>query len=196
MMPRALCLALVLLAGPAVAGSAGEAPHAAHHGPTAGGGDCFLHRGGAGAATEPTEPGQAAFGALAEIVRLLEADATTDWERVSVARLREHLRDMDEVLLRAEVVERPIDGGVLAEITGSGRTLEAIRRMVPAHAAMLRAERPWTLRLDELSAGIALRATAEDAQEAAKLRGLGFFGILAVGDHHQPHHLAMARGSH
>jgi hypothetical protein len=143
----------------------------------------------------PTAPGQAAFGALAEIVRLLEADPATDWERVSIARLREHLRDMDDVVLRAEVVERPVDSGVETELTGSGRTLEAIRRMVPAHAAMLRAERPWTIELEELPAGVLLRVTALEPEEAAKLRGLGFFGLLVSGDHHRPHHLAMARGS-
>jgi hypothetical protein len=143
----------------------------------------------------PTAPGQAAFGALAEIVRLLEADPATDWERVSIARLREHLRDMDEVVLRAEVVERPVDGGVETEVTGSGRTLAAIRRMVPAHAAMLRAERPWTIEVEELPAGVRLRVTAQEPEEAARLRGLGFFGLLVSGDHHRPHHLAMARGS-
>ncbi|MEZ5331039.1 MAG: hypothetical protein R2991_03075 [Thermoanaerobaculia bacterium] len=142
----------------------------------------------------PTAPGQAAFAALGEIVRMLEADPATDWSTVSIARLREHLRDMDEVTLRAEVVESPIDGGFAAEITGGERTLAAVRRMLPMHAAMLGREKPWTVRVEELPHGVRLTATAADPAETAKLRGLGFFGILVSGDHHRPHHLAMAGG--
>ena len=213
----ALLLSIALLA--AALPAAAELPdHAAGHGGAVGpeaeeasahptGHDAASHPGGCpmAAATSghgapsagplPTAPGQAAFGALAEIVGLLEADPATDWKRVSIARLREHLRDMDEVVLGAEVVERAIEGGVEAEVTGSGRTLDAIRRMVPAHAAMLRAERPWTIEVEELPAGVLLRVTAQEPEEAAKLRGLGFFGLLVSGDHHRPHHLAMARGS-
>jgi hypothetical protein len=53
----------------------------------------------------PTEPGQAALGAMQEIVRMLEADPDTDWSKVTLTALREHLIDMDEVTLRAVVKE-------------------------------------------------------------------------------------------
>ncbi len=33
-----------------------------------------------------------------------------------------------------------------------------------------------------------------DAKTIARVRGLGFIGLLTLGAHHQPHHLAMARG--
>ena len=39
----------------------------------------------------PTEPGQGAFGALHEIVRILEADPRIDWSKVDLDALREHL---------------------------------------------------------------------------------------------------------
>src|SRR6266849_4305163 len=51
----------------------------------------------------PAMPGQDAFGSIAEIVRLLEADPATDWSRVDLERLRQHLVDMNEVVLRAAV---------------------------------------------------------------------------------------------
>src|SRR5437016_4569299 len=54
-----------------------------------------------GAAGQPTRPGQEAFGAILEVVQILEADPTTDWSRVNIAALREHLIDMSEVTLRA-----------------------------------------------------------------------------------------------
>src|SRR4051794_21173706 len=50
---------------------------------------------------EPTLAGQEAFGTIQEIVRNLEADPKTDWSRVNIAALREHLIDMHEVTLRA-----------------------------------------------------------------------------------------------
>jgi hypothetical protein len=30
--------------------------------------------------------------------------------------------------------------------------------------------------------------------EAARIRGLGFIGVMVIGSHHLPHHLAMAKG--
>ena len=48
-----------------------------------------------------TMPGQEAFGTIQEIVRILEADPTTDWSKVNIGALREHLIDMDEVTMRA-----------------------------------------------------------------------------------------------
>lgn len=196
---RALTLSLALLACAAAARA--EDPSAAAR-VTDHASSCPMHGGAEGPpAAAPAVPGalpasagQEAFGAMAEIVGILEADAATDWSRVSIARLREHLRDMDEVTLRAEVAERRVEGGFEAVVRGSGRTLEAIRRMVPAHAAMLRRERPWMIEVEELADGLLLTATAGDAREATRLRGLGFFGLLVSGDHHRLHHLAMARG--
>jgi hypothetical protein len=36
--------------------------------------------------------------------------------------------------------------------------------------------------------------TTTKPDEVAKIRGLGYIGILATGAHHQAHHWAMARG--
>ena len=45
----------------------------------------------------PTMPGQDAFGAIQEIVRILEADPKTDWSKVNLEALRQHLIDMKDV---------------------------------------------------------------------------------------------------
>lgn len=55
------------------------------------------------AASQPTEPGQGAFAAIAEIVALLSADTSTDWSRVDITALREHLVDMNQLTLNADV---------------------------------------------------------------------------------------------
>ena len=58
-----------------------------------------------------TLPGQDAFGAIQEIVGILEADPRTDWSKINLAALREHLIDMSEVTLKATSVETKIDRG-------------------------------------------------------------------------------------
>lgn len=152
------------------------------------------HAGTAPEGPLPTSPGQDAFGAIAEIVALLEADPETDWSRVDVGALRDHLVDMNELVLNAEVAEREIEGGVEAVVTGEGRTRGAIQRMVPAHAGMMRGARGWKIEVEKIDGGVRLKLTSDDPAEVARLRGLGFFGFMASGSHHGPHHLAMARG--
>jgi hypothetical protein len=56
-------------------------------------------------ATRPTLPGQDAFGAIQEVIQILEVDPTTDWSNVNIAALREHLIDMNEVTLHATAAE-------------------------------------------------------------------------------------------
>jgi hypothetical protein len=153
---------------------------------------------------QPTAPasgapglaGQDAFAAVAEVVRLLDADASTDWAKVRLERLRQHLIDMNEVVLRAEVVEAPVPGGIAMDVTGAGRTERAIRAMVIPHAAELDRMAAYAAKAEPIPGGARLTVTARDSdtRAVARLRGLGFIGLLTEGAHHGPHHLAMARG--
>jgi hypothetical protein len=81
-----------------------------------------------------TMPGQDAFGAIQEIVQILQTDPKTDWSKVNIDALWQHLIDMNEVTLHAAATPRVLDNGIEFTVTGEGRTLEAIKRMVPAHA--------------------------------------------------------------
>ncbi len=145
----------------------------------------------------PTMPGQDAFGAIAEIVRILEADPATDWTKVDVERLRQHLIDMNEVVLRSVVRQTPVPGGLAMEITGTGRTEQAIQAMIVPHAIELDRMGEWSARAETLPGGVRLTVVAkrpDDAKLIARIRGLGFAGLITEGAHHQPHHLAMAKG--
>ena len=42
---------------------------------------------------------------------MLEADPNTDWSKVNVEALRQHLIDMDHVTMRSEVAQRVVPGG-------------------------------------------------------------------------------------
>ena len=146
-----------------------------------------------GAAGVPTMPGQDAFGAIQEVVQMLESDPATDWSKVNIAALREHLIDMNEVTLHAATAERMLNNGIEITVTGEGGTLAAIKRMVPAHVREL-ANIGWNAKADELPNGVKLTVTASETQPLAKLKALGFVGIMVEGGHHQPHHLMMAKG--
>ena len=146
---------------------------------------------------EPTFPGQDAFAAIAEVVQLLDADPQTDWSRVDLERLRQHLVDMNEVVLRAEVKASVMPGGLVMDVTGVGRTESAIRAMLIPHATELDHMPGLAAKIEVISGGVRLTVMAQDADDAkavARVRGLGFIGLLTLGAHHQPHHLAMARG--
>lgn len=142
----------------------------------------------------PKQPGQDAFGAIQEIVQIFEADPKTDWSKVNLEALRQHLIDMNEVTLKAEAAPREIDGGLEIAVTGSGRTLSAIQRMIPAWAQTMNGHLGWGTKATELPNGELLAVTASSPKEVQHIRGLGFIGLLVSGSHHQPHHLMMARG--
>lgn len=145
------------------------------------------------AGIQPASPGQDAFGAIQEVDQILEADPRTDWSKVNIGALREHLIDMNEVTLRAVAAERMTETGIEIAVTGEGRTRDAILRMVPAHARELAAH-GWKAVTVERPDGVTLTVTASDQISLAKLKALGFIGIMVQGGHHQPHHLMMAKG--
>ena len=147
--------------------------------------------------TLPTRSGQDAFATIGEVVRILESDSTTDWSRVNIEALRQHLIDMNDVTLHSSIVQKSVDRGVSADVTGSGRTTAAIRRMLVAHSAAMRMAMPdvdW--RTEEIDGGMRWTVTSRsgDTRTVARLRGLGAIGLLTLGDHHAAHHMAVARG--
>ena len=99
----------------------------------------------------------------------------TDWSKVNIDALRQHLIDMNEVTLRAAATPRVFDDGIEFTVTGEGRTLEAIKRMVPAHVNELR-EIGWNAKSDELPNGVKLAVTANEGTTAHQTQGARFYG--------------------
>ena len=175
-------LSLAAMSIPTVVANAQDAHHQHHE----------IHMNALG--SMPAEPGQSAFAAIAEIVAMLMSDTETDWNKVDIDALQKHLVDMNELTLNAKVKAIEDDGAVIFEVTGTGRAFDAIRTMVPAHAEVLKTETGWDTSVEMGDSAVKLRISASDPQELAMIRGLGFFGIMATGAHHQQHHLAIARG--
>jgi hypothetical protein len=174
-------------AAPLAAQSAGGMDHSSHASHAPGNSSPM--------ATAPT--GQDAYAAIAAIVARLEADSTTDWSRVNIEALRRHLIAMNDVTLGATAVQTAIPGGARMDVTGAGRVAESIRAMLRAHAPELEALGQYRASVENIPGGARLTVTAGDASDAttvAKIRALGFMGLLTLGAHHTAHHEAMARG--
>ena len=173
-------LALAVTALPGLAQSGMD--HSRHGGMTA----------GAAAAA-----GQDAYAAIATIIAQLEADSTTDWSKVDIEALRQHLIVMNDVTLVARSAQVAVAGGARMDVTGDGRVVASIRAMLHAHAPELGRIGLYKATVEDIPRGARLTVTAADPTDAktvAKIRGLGFIGMLTLGAHHAQHHLALARG--
>ncbi|MCA8883441.1 MAG: hypothetical protein KDA50_06805 [Rhodobacteraceae bacterium] len=149
---------------------------------------------GSEAANLPSEPGDGAFAAIAEIVALLSGDPATDWTRVDIDGLRQHLVDMNQLIVGANVRAEPLPDGLRMRIDTQGRAGEAAARMVPAHGPVLAAETGWQSEVTDDGDHLVWTVTSADEAAAARIQALGFFGMMATGDHHRAHHLALAQG--
>lgn len=148
-----------------------------------------------GTSNHPVETGQSAFAAISEIVQILSKDPKTDWEKVNIQALRDHLRDMELVTTEASIDIR-IDGNSVEFIVfGAGDVEQAVQRMTLAHAPMLQASSGWLVTAEPSKGGAIMRIAVKSDDDLARVRGLGFFGIMTIGAHHQAHHLEIASGN-
>jgi hypothetical protein len=149
---------------------------------------------GTGGTYALTQPGQSAFAAIEEIVAVLKADPATDWTRVDIAALQSHLADMERVFTQAQATVADTDTGVSFTVTGTPEVAASIRAMTAAHVSVVQGTDGWRYDLSDVPQGVVLTVEAPD-RDRAKLRGLGFFGLMALGGHHQAHHWALATGN-
>ena len=96
--------------------------------------------------------------------------------------------------MRAVTNQQTLADGIAITVTGEGRTLDAIKRMVPAHTHEL-AALGWQARTEDLPNGVKLVVTTSDPRQVVKLNAFGLMGIMVQGAHHQIHHLMMAKGA-
>ena len=126
-------------------------------------------------------------------MKILRADPATDWRKVNLEALRQHLIDMNALTLGASVTSENSTNGLRMTVTGSGRARDAIRRMVTAHGHILMTE-GLEGKAEEIPDGVRWTVTTKDPKRLPELRALGFIGIMTLGEHHTTHHLQLARG--
>jgi hypothetical protein len=141
----------------------------------------------------PQQAGQDVFGAISEIIDILNKDPKTDWSKVDINILRAHLLDMNEVFMKSTAETKIDNKTVIYSVKGTGKTIEAIKRMAPAHITAMKADYSGAevILNDE---GVLIKLTPKTEADFIKLKALGFYGFLSQGSHHQPHHLMMAKG--
>jgi len=142
----------------------------------------------------PREPGQGAFAAIAEFVEILRADPVSDWGKVNIDALRAHLVVMNALVLSAVVETEPRPDGLAMRVSLTGPAGDAAMRMVPAHGPVLAAETGWTSDVEFGAEALLWTVTDPVGKYASQIQALGFFGLMATGDHHRAHHIAIARG--
>jgi hypothetical protein len=155
------------------------------------------HASHASGARSALPAGQDAYATIAAIVAQLEGDSTTDWSKVNIEALRQHLIVMNDVTLHARSQQSNVPGGASMDVTGDGTTAASIRAMLHAHSTMLGQIGPYRSTVTDIPGGVRFVVTAANPQDqatVARIRGLGFAGLLTLGDHHTAHHLALARG--
>ena len=140
------------------------------------------------------EPGQGVFAAIQEIISLLESDADTDWTKVNINGLRQHLIDMDNVTLRADVTATSIEGGKRYFVAGESAIRGSIDRMINGHAETMNGVNGMNISSETVPDGTIMTVTFAAPEDLSKLEGLGFIGVMALGMHHQDHHLMVAKG--
>lgn len=164
------------------------------------GGYAFAQRGDHGEHSHfgklvPKEAGQSGFAAIAEIVQILSDDPDTDWSKVNINGLREHLVDMSALTLGAEVKIEVVDDQVRFIASGEDtKTIKALQNMVPAHSKELDKMPEWSALGTATELGAVLAIEPVEKISLPKIQALGFFGLMTTGAHHQPHHLGMASG--
>ncbi|MGM0571136.1 hypothetical protein [Marinobacter sp.] len=143
-----------------------------------------------------TEPGNAIFGTIQEVIHHLQQNPDTDWSKVDLEALRQHLLDMKDIAENVEVLEkRPINQGVTLLVAPlTSRAEEALERVLAAHPEQLRRETGWEMIVGSQGDRYRITTTSEDPEDTAILNGLGYIGLMAYGNHHQPHHWAMGSG--
>jgi hypothetical protein len=142
----------------------------------------------------PKEGGQSAFAAIQEIVGMLEADPETDWSKVDIEALRQHLMDMNNVTLNAVVSTSQTERSITFTVSGEDDAVGSIQRMITGHVATMDGANGWKLSAETDEKGAVLKVTPPDQSSMAKLRALGFIGVMAQGMHHQQHHWMLANG--
>jgi len=149
-----------------------------------------------GTATPLTSAGNYAFWTIQEAIEKLDADPDTDWSKVNLEALRQHLVDMQNFTLNVNVLsQHPISNGMQAVIHPVNKDAAAsLQRVLAAHPAQLRQETGWEMTVSKQKGNYVISVVTKDPAQVARINGLGYIGVMAVGAHHQVHHWAMAKG--
>lgn len=143
-----------------------------------------------------TEAGNDAFGTIQEVIKKLDNNLNTDWNKIDLEALRKHLQDMNDMTLNIEVISQtPIANGLESIVQPTTKRASfALERVFAAHPVQLKIDTGWDMKVIKNNNQYTLVTTSENPEDIPKIRGLGYIGLMAYGNHHQPHHWAITTG--
>lgn len=144
-----------------------------------------------------TEAGNDIFGTIQEVITNLNANTDTDWDKVNIEALKQHLLDMRDMTINVEVIsqKRLKNGSEILIKPSNKRSIQAMKKVLSAHPEQLKKETNWQMRVQKQGDKYLLTTTTNKPIEVSKIVGLGYIGLMAYGNHHQPHHWSMATGN-
>ncbi|RTZ62716.1 MAG: hypothetical protein DSZ29_07705 [Aquificaceae bacterium] len=143
------------------------------------------------------EAGNDVFGTIQEAIKQLDANPNTNWAKVDLEALRQHLIDMKNFTVDVAILSQkntPKGTNIVIKAT-TDAAKKSLARAMAAHPAMLKAETGWTMKAKAEEDKFILDISTEKPAEVARLRALGYIGVMALGNHHQIHHWMMASGN-
>lgn len=143
-----------------------------------------------------SKAGNDIFGTIQEVIQKLDANPNTDWSQVDLEALRQHLLDMKAFTEEVKVISKDqIEKGVEVTVRPhSERAIQALNKLSGMHPAMIKREKGWDMSMTQNGDNWTIKCTTDDESEVAKIRALGYIGLLAEGAHHQLHHWMTATG--
>ncbi len=144
-----------------------------------------------------TEAGNDIFGTIQEVITNLNANPHTDWTKVNITALKEHLLDMRDMTINVEVISKKAlkNGSEILIRPTNKRARQAMKRVLSGHPAQLKNETSWQMKVQKNGLKYLLTTTTNKAKDVNKIIGLGYIGLMAYGSHHQPHHWSIATGN-
>jgi len=143
-----------------------------------------------------TASGNDALWTIQEAIRKLDADPKTDWSKITLEALRQHLVDMHNFTINIDVLSQtPLEKGMKAVVLPTTEGSKAsLNRVLAAHAAQLKRETGWEMHVEKKGDVFTIIVSTHKLAEVDRIRGLGYIGIMALGAHHQVHHWSMVTG--
>lgn len=136
------------------------------------------------------EAGNDIFATIQEVIDQLENDPETDWSKVNIEALRQHLLDMNDMAVNIDVInQKPLVNGL--EVTIQATTMRAkqtLLKVFNVHPMHLKRETGWDMQVVQNKEHFIVTTTSKDLKQVNKIIALSYIGLMAYGNHHQPHH--------
>jgi len=141
-----------------------------------------------------TQAGNDIFATIQEVIVKLDNNPDTDWHKVNIEALRQHLLDMNDMAIHVEVINQKVLKNGL-EVVVRPLTIRAettLERVFKAHPYHLGRGTGWDMQVVRKGKQFIVTTITEKTEDVAKIVALSYIGLMAYGNHHQPHHWAIS----